>query len=49
MVTVAVSCIVLEIKRYWSKIAIFSYPVTFDASVMGIFVGILKYCLVSKY
>jgi len=37
-----------ERARYWSKIAIFSYPLAFDAPVMGVSVGIVPPRLVWK-
>jgi len=41
IVTMALTCIVSEIKYYWSKIAILSYPLAFDTPIRG---SLSEYC-----
>jgi len=48
IVTMALSCIICEIVRYWTKIVIFSHPLAFDAPVQGVSIGILPSHLVRK-
>ena len=49
IVTMAVSCIVLEIKRDMVENHIFHTPLAFDTPIMGVPVGKLTYHLVCNY
>jgi len=41
MVTMALSCLICEIKRHGRKSLFFSYPLTFDSPVRGVLVRVL--------